>query len=129
MPGIEMYKNFEYSQEVRVTDTGGKPDEEKDSSYPNPGQYAGFKVGFYASVQEGVVKAEKKGIKGKVGQSLIKLVWVGAPDTGIDIDFDFDFRFWPGTKNKILHKNLFTGQLQPGGSWWSKNLRGYNKEF
>ena len=129
MPGIEQYTEFSYSQEVRITDTGGKVDEVATKEGLNPGQYAGFKVGFIAYVEEGVVKAAKKGIKGKLGQSLIRLVWVGAPETGIDIDFEFNFDFWPGGKNKILHKNLFTGQLQPGGAWWSKNLRGYNKEF
>ena len=81
-----------------------------------------------AYAEEGVVKNPKTGVKGKVGQSLIKLVWVGAPDTGVEINFDIDFDFWPGAKNKILKKNIFTGQLEPGGSWWSKG-RGYNKKF
>lgn len=130
MPGIKTYSDFEYSQEVRVTDTGGKTDENRDkSTYQNPGQYAGFKATFHAYVEEGIVKAEKKGVKGKLGQSLIKLVWIGKKDTGIDLNFDFNFDFWPGTTNRILHKNIFTGQLEPGGSWWSKNLRGYNKRF
>jgi hypothetical protein len=129
LPGIKRYSDFKLSQELRITDTGGKSDENRDTSTnPNPGQYAGFKVGFMAYAEEGVVKNPKTGVKGKVGQSLIKLVWVGAPDTGVEINFDIDFDFWPGAKNKILKKNIFTGQLEPGGSWWSKR-RGYNKSF
>jgi hypothetical protein len=131
LPGIKRYSDFKLSQELRITDTAGfvDGDKNKPSTHPNPGQYAGFKVGFMAYAEEGVVKKEKTGVKGKLGQSLIKLVWVGAPDTGVEINFDIDFDWWPGTTNRILHKNIFTGQLQPGGSWWSKNLRGYNKKF
>ena len=130
LPGIKRYSDFKLSQELRVTDTGGKIDDTRDKSkYPNPGQYGGFKVGFMAYVEEAVVKKEKTGVKGKIGQSLIKLVWIGAPDTGVEFNFDFDFDFWPGTTNRIVHKDIFTGQLKPGGSWWSKNLRGYNKKF
>jgi hypothetical protein len=129
MPGVKKYSNFEYGQEVRITDTNGKADEDRDTStHPNPGQYAGFKVGFMAYAEEGVVKDDKTGVKGKLGQSLIKLVWVGAPDTGVEINFDVDFNFSPGAKNKILHKSIFSGQLKPGGSFWSKG-RGYNKKF
>ena len=72
----------------------------------NPGQYAGFKVGFIAYVRRRSSKGrEKKGIKGKLGQSLIRLVWVGAPETGIDIDFEFNFDFWPGGKNRAEFPN------------------------
>jgi hypothetical protein len=130
LPGIKRYGDFKLSQELRVTDTGGKTDDTRDKSkYPNIGQYGGFKVGFMAYVEEAVVKKEKTGVKGKIGQSLIKLVWVGAPDTGVEFNFDIDFDWWPGTTNRIVHKNIFTGQLQAGGAWWSKNLRGYNKVF
>ena len=125
LPGITSSRDFELGQEVRITDTGGKSDENKDSSYPNPGQYAGFKVGFYATATSAQVKAEKKGVKGKIGQSLIRLVWLGAKDQDATWNFQIGFDFHPGVKNKILKKNIFNGQLEPGGRMWSKR-RGYN---
>jgi len=130
LPGIKKSRDFELGQEVRITDTAGFPDGDKNkpSTHPNPGQYAGFKIGFWATAEEKEVKAEKKGVKGKIGQSLIKLVWLGKKDKDVTWNFDIGFEFHPGVKNKILKKNIFTGQLEPGGSMWSKR-RGYNKSF
>lgn len=127
LPGIERYKEFEIGQEVRITDTAGftDGDQNKPSTHPNPGQYAGFKVGFFARAEDTAVKADKKGIKGKVGQSVVKMVWLGKKDKDITWNFDIGFEFHPGVKNKILKKNIFNGQLEPGGARWSRR-RGYN---
>ena len=130
LPGIERYREFELGQEVRITDTAGFADGDtnKPPTHSNPGQYAGFKVGFFATVSDTAVKADKKGIKGKVGQSVVKMVWLGKKDKDITWNFDIGFEFHPGVKNKILKKNIFTGQLEPGGAKWSRR-RGYNKSF
>jgi hypothetical protein len=130
LPGIERYSEFELGQEVRITDTAGFADGDpnKPSTHPNPGQYAGFKVGFFAKASDTAVKAAKTGIKGRVGQSVVKLVWLGKKDKDITWNFDIGFEFHPGVKNRILKTNIFTGQLEPGGAMWSKR-RGYNKKF
>jgi hypothetical protein len=73
-PGIRLYRQFNYNEDIlmefRVTNTGGKVDQDpkKDAKYPNPGQYAKFKFGIGVSIQEKVTNPAVNLLKGQINQ-------------------------------------------------------------
>lgn len=138
-PGIIKREDVQYSQDVRVTNTKGMYDEDAKKQGLNPGQYAGFKLNFDATISTKEEKEEKKVTQATLGQKLIELKWEGKFDGGFNIDFGLVFA--GGEKNIILYSPLIDlkwimatlrgdslkgkyGQLRGMPDWLSKR-RGY----
>jgi hypothetical protein len=103
-PGIINIEDVQYSQDVRVTNTGGMLDKDAKVKGLKPGQYAGFKLEFDAMISLKEEKERKKLTQATLGQKLIELKWKGKFEGGFEIDFGIMFS--GGEKNIILYRPL-----------------------
>ena len=130
-PGIRLYRQFNYNEDIlmefRVTNTGGKVDQDpkKDAKYPNPGQYAKFKFGIGVSIQEKVTNPAVNLLKGQINQRQISLRYIGKKDSSFNINFDII----PGSKQKsvYLRKSIFGNKGHKTLPQWKSNMR-YNNQ-
>jgi hypothetical protein len=90
--GIVIDDKLRKDYEIRITDTGGKIDEDRDESkYPKPGQYAEFFITIKGDVEYTEYKPNSYKTSGKLGQSGIGLFYEGKPPKGLDINFGLVF--------------------------------------
>jgi len=129
-PGIKLSESFDWGgdieMEVRVTDTGGKVDEKRESVYSNPGQYSEIVLDFSVTKTKQGVNPSINELKGQITQKVIVLKYVGRKGGNVDIDFSLI----PGKKTKSMYfrKNIFGDHVKLSDSSTNRRLTQlYNK--
>jgi len=120
--GIVIDDKLRKENEIRITDTGGKIDEDKDDSkYPKPGQYAEFFITIKGDVTYSEFKPGKWKTSGTLGQFGIGLMYKGKPPKGLDIDMGLVFggklkaQYLKYRPIKTFLSDLFQGNLGKDG--------------
>ena len=107
-PGLNLSSNWTNSieTELRITDTGGKVDEERDNAqYPNAGQYSEISIGFMVYKTSKRTVSASNQLSGTISQRIIVLRYVGGKAANIELDFNFEMP--TNNESLYLRKGIF----------------------